>query len=93
MDHLYVVPSPRGESPGPGPIINGTQGNVPAPYGVNGSLPRGRVVAGPNGPDPTTVVLPDGNQQPQAFEINPNWGRATEYQAVRSFGFTARFSF
>jgi len=96
VDQEYVTQrSLTGERPGrdPGPIINGTQGNVPAPYGVNGSLPRGRVVAGPNGPELTSVVLPDPDQHPQTYNINPNWGRATEYQPVRSFRFSARFSF
>jgi len=87
------LPSLTGGGRDPGPIVNGTQGSIPAPYGVNGSLPRGGVVAGPNGPELKTVVLPDPDQQPQTYAINPNWGRATQYQAVRSFRFTARFSF
>jgi hypothetical protein len=94
VDEEYVtLPSLTGNARDPGPIVNGTQGNVPAPYGVNGNLPRGGVVAGPNGPELKTVVLPDPDQQPQTYAINPNWGRATQYQAVRSFRFTARFSF
>jgi hypothetical protein len=94
VDPEYVtLPSLTGGGRDPGPIINGTQGNVPAPYGVNGSLPKGRVVAGPNRPELTTVVLPDPDQNPQTYAINPNWGRATQYQAVRSIRFTARFSF
>jgi len=94
VDEEYVtLPSLTGGGRDPGPIVNGTQGSIPAPYGVNGSLPRGGVVAGPNGPELKTVVLPDPDQQPQTYAINPNWGRATQYQAVRSFRFTARFSF
>ncbi len=94
VDQEYVtLPSLTGGGRDPGPIINGKQGSVPSPYGVNGSLPRGGVVAGPNGPELKTVVLPDPDQQPQTYAINPNWGRPTQYQAVRSFRFTARFTF
>jgi hypothetical protein len=96
VDHEYVtyVTQPSVTDRDPGPIINGTQGNVPSQYGVNGSLPRGGVVPTLGGPPQLkTVVLPDPDQQPQTYAINPNWGRATEYQAVRSFRFTARFSF
>ena len=94
VDEEYVtLPSLTGGGRDPGPIANGKQGSVPPPYGVNGHLPRGGVVAGPNGPELKTVVLPDPDQQPQTYAINPNWGRATQYQAVRSFRFTARFSF
>jgi hypothetical protein len=94
VDEEYVtLPSLTGGGRDPGPIVNGTQGNIPAPYGANGHLPRGGVVAGPNGPTLKTVVLPDPDQKPQTYSINPNWGRPTQYQAVRSFRFTARFSF
>ncbi len=94
VDEEYVtLPSLTGNGRDPGPIVNGTQGTIPAPYGVNGYLPRGGVVAGPNGVTLKTVVLPDPDQQPQTYAINPNWGRPTQYQAVRSFRFTARFSF
>ncbi|HZJ55881.1 MAG TPA: TonB-dependent receptor [Myxococcaceae bacterium] len=94
VDEEYVtLPSLTGGGRDPGPIVNGTQGTIPAPYGVNGYLPRGGVVAGPNGVTLKTVVLPDPDQQPQTYAINPNWGRPTQYQAVRSFRFTARFSF
>ena len=94
VDQEYVtLPSLTGNARDPGPILNGKQGSVPAPYGVNGSLPRGGVIAGPSGPELKTVVLPDPDQQPQTYAINPNWGRPTAYQAVRSFRFTARFTF
>jgi hypothetical protein len=92
VDQGYPILPPDGEL-GSGHIVNGTQGNVPAPYGVNGSLPRGGMVPTPSGPQPKTVVLPDPEQRPQTYAINPNWGRATAYQAVRSIRFTARFSF
>jgi hypothetical protein len=75
VDEEYVtLPSLTGGGRDPGPIVNGTQGTIPAPYGVNGALPRGGVVAGPNGPELKTVVLPDPDQQPQTYAINPNWG-------------------
>jgi len=95
VDQRYVTSSALtgGEDIGSGHIINGIQGNVPAPYGVNGSLPKGGMVPTPSGPQPKTVVLPDPDQNPQTYAINPNWGRATAYQAVRSIRFTARFSF
>jgi hypothetical protein len=94
VDQEYVtLPSLTGNSRDPGPIVNGKQGSIPAPYGVNGSLPRGGVIAGPNGPELKTVILPDPDQQPQTYAINPNWGRPTQYQAVRSFRFTARYTF
>ena len=94
VDQEYVtLPSLTGGGRDPGPILNGKQGSIPAPYGVNGSLPRGGVIAGPNGPELKTVILPDPDQQPQTYAINPNWGRPTQYQAVRSFRFTARFTF
>ena len=94
VDQEYVtLPSLTGGGRDPGPIVNGKQGSIPAPYGVNGNLPRGGVIAGPNGPELKTVVLPDPDQQPQTYAINPNWGRPTQYQAVRSFRFTARFTF
>ena len=94
VDEEYVtLPSLTGGARDPGPIVSGQQGSIPAPYGVNGSLPRGGVVVGPNGPELKTVILPDPDQHPQTYAINPNWGRPTQYQAVRSFRFTARFTF
>ena len=86
----------------PGPIVGGKQGSLDPKYGQHcqadstqasgfactpgtGSLPR-------SGTSPFTT-LPDPDQQIRIFQVNPNWGRPTAYQAVRSFRFTARFTF
>jgi len=84
-----------------GPLIGATQGTVPTKYGGtctsdalsscgqgNGSLPR-QTQAGQT----FRVVLPDPTQQPSVIIVNPNWGRPTSYQGVRSFRFSARFTF
>ena len=91
-----------------GPIINGTNGTIPAHFGGvctdsgggnftcsdngNGSLPRPLSVA-----QNLHVALPDPTSSvPNAVTpaaVNVNWGKPTQYQAVRTFRFGARVTF
>jgi hypothetical protein len=88
-----------------GPIVNASNGSVPTQFGGvcpqgaanpaacaagNGSLPKPRLYADGT---PINVVLPDPTQNPQITLTNPNWGKPTAYQAVRTIRFSARFSF
>ena len=83
-----------------GPIIGATQGTVPTKFGGaqqpdgsflpgNGSLPRPFYANGA----PGVVSLPDPSQQVSAASVNPNWGKPLQYQSVRTFRFSARFTF
>jgi len=56
---------------------------------ANGSLPKPRYVQGA----PAQVVLPDPFQNTSFVNTNINWGKPTNYQAVRSFRFSLRFTF
>ena len=83
-----------------GPIIGATQGTVPTKFGGaqqpdgsflpgNGSLPRPFYANGA----PGVVSLPDPSQQVSAASVNPNWGKPLQFQSVRTFRFSARFTF
>ena len=83
-----------------GPIIGATQGTVPKQYGGaqqpdgsfaqgNGSLPRPFYANG----SPGVISLPDPTQAVTAVAVNPNWGKPLQYQAVRTFRLSARFTF
>ena len=83
-----------------GPIIGASQGTVPTKYGGvqqpdgsflpgNGSLPKPFYANGA----PGVVSLPDPAQNVTAASVNPNWGKPLQYQAVRTFRFSARFTF
>jgi hypothetical protein len=87
-----------------GPILGASQGSVPAQFGGicatsnpsscqpgNGSLPRPRV-------DPATggairVGLPNPSQALSSQVTNLTWGTPTNYQPVRQFRFSLRFTF
>jgi Carboxypeptidase regulatory-like domain/TonB dependent receptor-like, beta-barrel len=86
----------------PGPIPNGRNGQLdPAVYGrhcVASADPTGFTCSNGNGSLPLArqsqfTTLPDPDQNITVFQVNPNWGRPTQFQAVRSFRFTARFTF
>jgi hypothetical protein len=97
VDNEYInFPSVNGGRD-PGPIIGGKNGSLPNGYGGRcdasgdlatctggGSLPRGANLF---------VKLPTPDQTPDVYQINPNWGRPLTYQPVRSFRFSARFTF
>ena len=56
---------------------------------ANGSLPKPRYIQGA----PAQVVLPDPFQNTSFVNTNPNWGKPTNYQPVRSFRFSLRLTF
>ena len=80
-----------------GPIVGATNGTVPAQFGGvcqgasgpcangNGTLPK----SAPN----LHVALADPTGIPIPVLVNPNWGRPTAYQAVRTFRFSVRYTF
>ena len=84
-----------------GPIINATQGTVaqaiwrrPAARRLvrpgNGTLPKSLLRQGRRR---GSSRLPDPTQAVTAAAVNPNWGKPTQYQAVRTFRFGARLTF
>jgi carboxypeptidase family protein/TonB-dependent receptor-like protein len=91
------VPPPNGEIvrilPGYDPNLtfdqNRAAGNVQSIQAPNGSLPKPRYVQGA----PAQVVLPDPFQNTSFVNTNVNWGKPTNYQPVRSFRFSVRFTF
>ena len=91
------LPSPYGEIVKIGPNYdpnltfeqNRQAGNVQSIQAANGSLPKPRYVQGA----PAQVVLPDPFQNESFVNTNINWGKPTNYQAVRSFRFSLRFTF
>jgi hypothetical protein len=68
---------------------NRAAGNVQSIQAPNGSLPKPRYVQGA----PAQVVLPDPFQNTSFVNTNVNWGKPTNYQPVRSFRFSLRFTF
>ena len=91
------VPPPNGEIvkilPSYDPNLtfdqNRAAGNVQSIQAANGSLPKPRYVEGAA----AQVVLPDPFQNTSFVNTNPNWGKPTNYQPVRSFRFSLRFTF
>jgi hypothetical protein len=91
------VPSPNGEIVKIGPDYdpsktfdeNRALGNVRTIQPPNGSLPKPRYVEGAA----AQVVLPDPFQATSFVNTNVNWGKPTNYQPVRSFRFSLRFTF
>ena len=55
----------------------------------NGSLPRPGYINGKT----TQVLLLDPTQNIVPVNTNPNWGKATATQPVRSFRFSVRYTF
>ena len=92
-----TVPAPNGEIvrilPSYDPSLtfdqNSAAGNVQSIQAPNGSLPRPRYIEGAA----AQVVLPDPFQNTSFVNTNPNWGKPTNYQPVRSFRFSLRFIF
>jgi len=92
-----TVPAPNGEIvrilPSYDPSLtfdqNRAAGNVQSIQAPNGSLPRPRYIEGAA----AQVVLPDPFQNTSFVNTNPNWGKPTNYQPVRSFRFSLRFIF
>jgi Carboxypeptidase regulatory-like domain/TonB dependent receptor-like, beta-barrel len=82
-------------NPAAGPVYDVTktyQENVAAGAVLrpgNGSLPRPSYVNGQT----TQVVLYDPTQVLVPVNTNPNWGKATATQPVRSFRFSVRYTF
>jgi len=87
------------------PILGATQGTVPAQFGGicsgttidtcapgNGSLPKPRVANSTTGAA-INVSLPDRNGNPIPRVTNLTWGTPTNYQPVRQFRFSLRFTF
>ena len=68
---------------------NVAAGNVQSIQPANGSLPKPRFIQGAA----AQVVLPDPFQNTSFVNTNPNWGKPTNYQPVRSFRFSVRFTF
>ena len=91
------VPAPNGEIvhilPGYDPNLtfdqNRAAGNVESIQAANGSLPKPRYIQGAA----AQVVLPDPFQNTSFVNTDPNWGKPTNYQPVRSFRFSLRFTF
>jgi hypothetical protein len=71
--------SAQGDQP-PGPGCGQGNGNLPKPF-LNPDGSRG------------LVVLNDPFQQPIVAAVNPAWGQANSYQAVRQFRFSLRVTF
>jgi hypothetical protein len=92
-----------------GPIVGATPGTIPTTFGgkcdqteVQGNPPGpGCGQGNGNLPKPYTytdgsrglVVLNDPFQQPIVAAVNPAWGQANSYQAVRQFRFSLRVTF
>jgi len=68
---------------------NRAAGNVETIQAANGSLPKPRYVQGAA----AQVVLPTPTQGNGFVNTNINWGKPTNYQPVRSFRFSLRFTF
>jgi hypothetical protein len=91
------VPAPYGEIVRIGPNYdpnltfdeNRAAGNVETIQAANGSLPKPRFIQGAA----AQVVVPDPFQAHGFVNTNPNWGKPTNYQPVRSFRFSLRFTF
>ena len=68
---------------------NVANGNASVLQQSNGSLPKPRFIGG----QAMQVLVPDPNQNLNFVNTNPNWGKPTNYQPVRSFRFSIRWTF
>jgi len=68
---------------------NVANGNASVLQQSNGSLPKPRFVGG----QAMQVLAPDPFQNLTFINTNPNWGKPTNYQPVRSFRFSIRWTF
>ena len=90
------MPAPYGEIVRIGPNYdpnltfaeNRAAGNVET-IGRERLAPQTKIRAGA----PAQVVLLDSFQQEGFVNTNPNWGKPNNYQPVRSFRFSLRFTF
>ena len=91
------VPTPYGSIVRAGPNYdpnlswdqNVAAGNATVISAGNGSLPKPRFIGGAA----AQVLLPTPTQTVGFVNTNTNWGRPTNYQPVRSFRFSLRFTF
>jgi hypothetical protein len=91
------VPAPYGSIVRAGPNYdpnlsfqqNVDNGNAVILSPGNGSLPKPRFIGGAA----AQVLVPDPTQQVTFVNTNPNWGKPTNYQPVRSFRFSIRWTF
>ncbi|HTS80103.1 MAG TPA: TonB-dependent receptor [Myxococcaceae bacterium] len=92
-----TVPSPYGSVVQVGPSYdpnltwdqNVAAGNAVVLTPGNGSLPKPKFIGGAA----SQVLLPTPNQTVGFVNTNTNWGKPTNYQPVRSFRFSLRFTF
>jgi outer membrane receptor protein involved in Fe transport len=101
VDQSYILSDAFGDA---GPIVNGKPGSVSNQFGkpcgdVAGADPGTLTGGCGNGSLPKStasgkVILPLPDQSAgSVFTINPNWGRATQYQGTRLIRFSVRLTF